>query len=172
MAKSKEKKPEAKTRAVVPVTRVPSVPVWEREFDRLFDRLSHEFRFPWPSLFGTERWWPTRELRLRMPPVDVYEEQEAVVVKAELPGMSKEDIEVSLTGSTLTIKGEKKREEEITEADYHRSERAYGAVVRTIELPADVKAETAEATFKEGVLNIRLPKTEQAKQKQVKVKVE
>ncbi|HVO23761.1 MAG TPA: Hsp20/alpha crystallin family protein [Candidatus Margulisiibacteriota bacterium] len=172
MAKAKEKKGEGKTREIVPVTRVPSLPLWEREFDRLFDRLSHELRFPWPSLWGTERWWPTRELRLRTPPVDVYEEKDAVVVKAELPGMSKEDIDVNLTGLTLTIKGEKKREEEVKEADYHRSERAYGAIVRTIELPAEVNAEAAEATFKEGVLNIRLPKTEQAKQKQVKVKVE
>jgi len=173
MAKSKEKQPkEGKSREVVPVTRVPSLPVWEREFDRLFDRLSHEFHFPWPSLWSTERWWPTRELRLRMPAVDVYEEKDAVVVKAELPGMSKEDIEVNLSGSTLTIKGEKKREEEVVEADYHRSERAYGAVVRTIELPAEVKTEAGEATFKDGVLNIRLPKSEQAKQKQVKVKVE
>ncbi len=172
MTKSKEKKGEGKGREIVPVTRVPSLPVWEREFDRLFDRLSHEIRFPWPSLFGTERWWPARELHLRMPPVDVYEEKDAVMVKAELPGMSKEDIEVNLTGSTLSIKGEKKREEEVKEADYHRSERSYGAIVRTIELPAEVKAEAAEATFKEGVLNIRLPKTEQAKPKQVKVKVE
>jgi HSP20 family protein len=172
MAKSKEKKDEAKTREVVPVTRVPSLPLWEREFDRLFDRLSHEFRFPWPSLWGTERWWPTRELHLRVPAVDVYEEKDAVVVKAELPGMSKEDLDVNLTGSTLTIKGEKRREEEVKEADYHRSERAYGAVVRTIELPTEVKAEAAQATFKDGVLNIRLPKTEQAKQKPVKVAVE
>jgi HSP20 family protein len=169
MAKPRENKPKAgKGREVVPVTRVPSLPVWERDFDRLFDRLSHEFRFPW----STERWWPTRELRLRMPAVDVYEEKDAVVVKAELPGMSKEDIDVTLTGSTLTIKGEKKREEEVKEADYHRSERAYGAVVRTIELPAEVKTEAAQATFKDGVLNLRLPKSEQAKQKQVKVEVE
>jgi HSP20 family protein len=173
MAKSKDKKGEGKARQVVPVSRVPATPVWEREFDRLFDRLSQDFhRFTWPSLWGSERWWPMREPHLRMPAMDVYEEKDAVVVKAELPGMSKDDIDVNLTGSTLTIKGEKKREEEVKEADYHRSERSYGALVRTIELPAEVKPEAAQASFKDGVLNIRLPKSEEAKQKQVKVKVE
>jgi HSP20 family protein len=173
MAKSKDKKGEGKAREVVPVSRVPAAPGWEREFDRLFDRLSEDFRrFTWPSLWGSERWWPMRETRLRMPATDVYEENDAVVVKAELPGMSRDDIEVNLTGSTLTIKGEKKREEEVKEADYHRSERSYGALVRTIELPAEVKPEAAQATFKDGVLNIRLPKSEEAKQKQVQVKVE
>ena len=71
----------------------------------------------------------------------------------------------------LTIKGEKKRDEELKEADYHRSERAYGAVVRTIELPAEVQAEAAQATFKDGVLSVRLPKSEHAKGKQVNVEI-
>ncbi len=168
MTKSQEKKGPTKGREVVPITRAPALAPWEREFDRLFEEFP---RFTWPSPWGRERWWPSPGLRLRMPAVDVYEEKDAVVVKAELPGMSKEDIEVNLTGSTLTIKGEKKKEEEVKEADYYRCERSYGALARSVELPVEVKAEEAQASFKDGVLHVRLPKSEEAKQKRIKVKV-
>jgi len=171
MAKSKDRKGN-KTREVVPVTRLPSLPSWELEFDRLFDRLSEDFRrFTLPSPWS-ERWWPMRELRLRAPVADVYEEKDTVVVKAELPGVTKDDIEVTLTGSTLTIKAEKRKEEEVKEHDYLRSERSYGAVSRSIELPTEVKIEEAQAHFKNGVLEIRLPKSEEVKKKRITLKVE
>jgi HSP20 family protein len=109
---------------------------------------------------------------VRAPTVDVYEEKDDIVVKAELPGMDKDNIEVNLTDRTLTIKGEKKKEEEMKEENYYRSERSYGSFLRTLELPKDVHADKVKATFKNGILEVRMPKTEEAKAKEIKVKVE
>jgi len=94
------------------------------------------------------------------------------VVKAELPGMKKEDIEVNLSGETLTIKGEKKQEEEVKEDNYYRRERTYGAFSRAIDLPCEVKSAEIKASFKDGVLEIRMPKTEEAKKKSIAVKID
>ncbi len=94
------------------------------------------------------------------------------MVKAELPGMDKDNIEVNLTDHTLTIKGEKKKEEEIKEKDYYRAERSYGSFFRTVELPKEVHSDKVKAHFKNGILEVRLPKTEEAKAKEVKVKVD
>jgi HSP20 family protein len=101
----------------------------------------------------------------------VYEKGNEVVVKAELPGLSKDDIEVNLTESTLTVKGEKKQEEEVKHQDYYHYERSVGAFSRRIELPTTVKADEATASFKDGVLEVRLPKSEEAKRRVVKVQV-
>ena len=109
---------------------------------------------------------------MRAPTVDVYEEKDDIVVKAELPGMDKDNIEVNLTDHTLTIKGEKKKEEEVKEENYYRSERSYGSFLRTLELPKDVHADKVKASFKNGILEVRIPKTEEAKAKEIKVKVE
>ena len=170
---AKAKAAEKGKGAMVPVVKRSAPP--NREIDRFFDSLADEFRhlFRWPSLWHPERWLPSRELmRTHMPAVDVYDETDAVVVKADLPGMAKDDIDVSLSGSTLTIKGEKKKEEEVKDEDYYRWERSYGAFARTIDLPAEVKTDEVTATFKEGVLEVRLPKTEEAKKKPTTVKVE
>ena len=144
------------------------MPAWEREMERLFDDFRGIFR--WPRLWGPDR-WPSAEIDLQVPAVDVYEKDDEVVVKAEIPGLSKEDIEVTLTDSMLTVKGEKKKEEEVKRQDYYRCERSFGAFSRTVEIPAAVKSEQATATFKDGVLEVRLPKTEEAKRKAVKVEV-
>ena len=119
-----------------------------------------------------DRWLPIRPLGIRIPSLDVYEEKDAVVVKAELPGMKKEDIEVNLTGETLTIKGEKKEDKEVKEDNYYRRERSYGSFLRTVALPCEVKSDEIKASFKDGVLDIRLPKTEEAKKKSVAVKID
>jgi len=88
------------------------------------------------------------------------------------PGLfSKEEIEVHISGSVLTIKGEKRKEEAVKDQHYYRSERSYGAFARTLELPAEVKADAATAGFKNGVLEIRLPRTDAAKPRQIKVSV-
>jgi HSP20 family protein len=94
------------------------------------------------------------------------------VVKAELPGMKKEDIDVSLTEDTITISGEKKKEEKIEKKDYYSLERSYGSFKRSFSLPAEVQTEKASAKFKDGVLEIRIPKTEEAKKKEKKVLIE
>lgn len=130
------------------------------------------WRRPFPSLFGRDRWLPIRPLSIRMPSLDVFEEKDSVVVKAELPGMKKEDVEVSLSGENLTIKGEKKEDKEVKEDDYYRRERSYGSFLRAVTLPCEVKSGEIKASFKDGVLEIRLPKTEEAKKKSIAVKID
>lgn len=153
--------------------KVPELVPHRDEFDRWFDRMAEEFwRRPFPSLFHPERWWPARTVSVPMPALDAYEEKDEVVVKAELPGMAKEEVEVNLAGSTLTIKGEKKKEEEIKEEEYRYRERSYGSFVRSVELPCEVKADQVKATFKDGVLEVRLPKTEEARKRSVTVTIE
>jgi HSP20 family protein len=106
-----------------------------------------------------------------VPAIDVVEEKDHLLVKADLPGLSKDDITVTLQDNYLTIRGEKKHEAEVKEANYYRRERLYGAFNRTIELPSYVDAKKIEAHFKDGVLTVRLPKTEEAKPKQIEVRV-
>jgi HSP20 family protein len=144
------------------------------ELERWFDRMVEDFwRRPFPSVLRPERWWPSEAgMMMRLVAVDVYEEKDDVIIKAELPGLSKEDISVQVADSTLTIKGEKKREEEIKEEDYYSCERSFGAFTRTIDLPSEVKADQVKACFKNGVLEIRMPKTEEAKKKAVTVKID
>ena len=143
------------------------------EFEHWLDRLMDDmWRRPFPGLFGRERWLPIRPLSIRMPSLDVYEEKDAVVVKAELPGMKKEDVEVNLAGENLTIKGEKKEDKEVKEDDYYRRERSYGSFLRTVALPCEVKSDEIKASFKDGVLEVRMPKTEDAKKKSIAVKID
>jgi HSP20 family protein len=105
------------------------------------------------------------------PAVDVYEDENKVVVKAELPGMTDKDIDVNILNNTLTIKGEKKKEEEKKEQSYYRLESSYGVFQRSITLPSHVAADKVKASFKNGILEIELPKKEEAKPKQIRVDV-
>ena len=104
--------------------------------------------------------------------LDLYEDENELVVKAELPELTKEDVEVSVSDSRLTIKGEKKKEEEIKEENYAYSERSYGAFTRSLDLPCEVEPDRIKASFKNGVLEIKLPKSEEAKKRSVAVKIE
>jgi HSP20 family protein len=144
------------------------------EMERLFERMIEDiWQRPFPTLLRPERWWPAEtDMTMRMPAVDVYEEKEDVVIKAEIPGLSKEDISVQVTDSTLMIKGEKKREEEVKEGDYYRCERSFGSFTRAVALPSDVKADQVRASFKNGVLEVRMPKTEEDKKKAITVKID
>jgi HSP20 family protein len=105
------------------------------------------------------------------PAIDIYEEKGDYIVKADLPGLTKDDIDISVQGSTVTIKGEKKQEREVKEGSYHCCERSYGRFERSFELPNDIDASKVKATFKDGVLEITLPQSEAAKPKQIKVDV-
>jgi HSP20 family protein len=165
MAKT-EKGKEKEPKAVAPWRPFPEIARWERDMERMFDDF---FGRRWPR-----RWWPTRIEPVALPrfDLDVFEEKGEVVAKAELPGLSKEDIQVNITENLLTIKGEKKKEEEVKEENYYRSERSYGSFMRSVELPRGVQADKTKATFKNGVLEIRLPLSEEAKKKEVKVKVD
>jgi HSP20 family protein len=101
------------------------------------------------------------------PAVDMYESDQALTLKAELPGFSKDDVQVDIKDNVLTLKGERKREHEVKEEQYHRVERVFGAFRRSFVLPALVDADKAEATFKDGVLELKLPKAEEAKPKRI-----
>ena len=99
----------------------------------------------------------------------MYETDDQVVVKAAAPGVSPKDIEVTITGNVLTIKGEMKAEEKVEKGNYLRQERRYGSFCRQVALPEGVKTDNVQATFKDGILSLELPKVEAAKPKTVKV---
>ena|SRR5438105_6975204 len=128
------------------------------QIERLFE---NPFDLVVPSTGFFEGWTPA---------VDVHEDKDKYVVKAEVPGMKKEDIDVSLDGSTLTISGERKHEQERKEDETYRSERFFGRFQRNITLPAAVDASKIDANYKDGVLTITLPKSEEAKPRQIQVK--
>lgn len=135
-----------------------------KDMDRLFD----EFFSP---VGRRRRGWLKPEMGVIVPNIEMYDRKNEIVLKAELPGVSKEDIDLTITKDSLTLKGEIKKEEEIKEEDYYASERSYGSFTRTIALPAEVDSEKSKAAFKNGVLEIVLPKREEAKPKEIKIEV-
>jgi HSP20 family protein len=136
---------------------------------RDFERMRKEMDRLWDSFF--ER-GPKAEPGEWYPSLDLAETKNDVVIKAEVPGMDPKDIDISLSNGVLTIKGEKKQEREEKEGDYHFSERSFGAFTRAVQLPTEVQSDKIEASYKNGVLKITLPKSEEAKKKQIKIKVE
>lgn len=106
-----------------------------------------------------------------LPEVDIAEEKDRLIVKADLPGMKQEDISVEFADGVLTIKGERKQESETKDAKTYRIERSYGSFLRSFTLPAGVDASKVNAAYKNGVLEITLPKLAEAKAKQVKIEV-
>jgi len=163
-----EKAKEKETKAVTPWRPFTDVSRWERDMDRMMeDFFGRRARSMWP-----ESWFRRGEMDVSAPALDVFEDKDDVVVKAELPGIDKEHIEVNLTDNLLTIKGEKKKEEEVKEENYYRCERSYGSFTRSVELPKAVHTDKVKASFKNGILEVRVPKTEEAKAKAIKVKVE
>ena len=122
------------------------------------DRLSHMFN----DFYGMGRSW--------MPAVDIFETNDReFVVKAELPDMKREDINVTFENSVLTLTGERKAEFDSNEGTYHRSERAYGRFSRSFTLPATVDGNRINASYKDGVLTVRVPQREEAKPRQIAV---
>jgi HSP20 family protein len=108
-------------------------------------------------------------LRTWTPPVDMYETDEALILKAELPGVSKDEVHVEIHQNTLILRGERKHEAEVKEDRYHRVERAYGSFQRSFVLPTLVDQEHVQATYHDGVLELRLPKSEAAKPKRIAI---
>jgi HSP20 family protein len=141
---------------------------WERDAERMMEQFFGRTMMPW----WPKGWFRSEPMAVNAPIVDVYVDKDDVVIKAELPGMEKDDIEVNLSNHSLTLKGEKKRKEKIKEENYYCSERIYGSFSRALELPSDVQGEKVKASFTNGVLEIRLPIAETAKAKSIKVKVE
>lgn len=136
----------------------------ERMMDRVLDRpwwrpMSWE-RAPWSGLMSLDGRWPR---------VDIVERDKEVVVRAEVPGIDRKDLDVSVSDSSVTIKGETHRDKEEEDGDFYRCERARGAFARTLSLPAEVDADKVAARFSDGVLEITLPKVEQARRRKVEI---
>ena len=145
---------------------VASWPVFDRltnlrdELERLFESPLEQFARGSQLLNGG--WGPA---------LDVYEDKDNLTVKAELPGMKREEIEVSLHDGALTISGERKSEKKAEKGEVYRSERFFGRFQRTVALPSPVAADKVKANYKDGILTVTLPKTEEAKPKQIDVNV-
>ena len=132
----------------------------------LRDELDRLFESPWTELART-----SQLLSGWTPALDIHEDKDNFIVRAELPGMKREDIDVSLHDGALSISGERKLEQKFEEAEVYRTERFFGKFQRTVALPAAVAADKVKAQYKDGVLTITLPKTEEAKPKQISVNV-
>jgi HSP20 family protein len=135
------------------------------EMDRLFDRVAGNFglsALPLPR-FETAFTMPS-------PAVDITEDEAAFKFTAELPGLTEKDVEVTLSGDTLIIKGEKRQDKDENTQDYHLTERSYGAFQRAFVLPADVESDKVAAAFANGVLTVTVPKTAKAAGKTIEVK--
>ena len=126
--------------------------------DRLFEDSLARLR---PFSGDSQRWTL---------PIDMYQTDNDLVVKVALPGLKPEDVDISITGDTLTIRGEHKEEREARDEDYFYRERRYGAFSRSVPIPLSVSSDKAEAVFENGVLTLTLPKAEELKPKQIKVK--
>jgi HSP20 family protein len=139
------------------------------EMDRVFDR------FGFPSLrrmFDIESPWRTpSSFSFSVPPIDMSEDDKAYKISAELPGLDAKDVDVSVSGNMLILKGEKRQEKEEKDKNYYFSERAYGSFQRAFELPASVDRDKVGADFSKGVLTITLPKTPGAQKQQKKIEV-
>ena len=131
---------------------LPDIRLFDDRFDRLIERA-----------FGRDRQGPWT------PAMDVYETDDRVVVTVELPGVSAEEVDVSVEDSTLTVSGSREFSSEVTQESYHRIERRYGAFSRAVTLPPQVDASKVDARFEDGVLTVDLPKIEKAKPKKIQI---
>jgi HSP20 family protein len=129
------------------------------EIDRLFESPLTE----WARASNLLNGWT--------PALDIYEDKDNLFVKVELPGMKREDIDVSLHEGSLSVSGERKSEQKHEDADTYRAERLFGRFQRTVTLPTPVAADKVKAEYKDGILTVTLPKTEEAKPKQINVNV-
>jgi HSP20 family protein len=140
------------------------------EMDRLFDRFVRGFGLPsLRSMADFEPPW--RSFIFSAPPIDMTEDDMAYKISAELPGLDTKDVEVSVSGDRLVLKGERRQEQEEKNQNYHLSERTYGSFQRSFELPASVDRDKIAADFSKGVLTITLPKTAATQQQRKKIEI-
>lgn len=171
MAEKKEVTVREKERAGMPLERYPAFVRPFEEMERWFENF---FPRGWLSPLRAE--WPAAGrgsafFAHRMPTVDMIDREDEVIVRAEVPGVRKEDLKVSLSDTEITIEGHTEHKEEEKRADYYCHEMSYGDFKRTFELPAEVDASKAQATMKDGLLEIQVPKVERAKRRQVSVEI-
>jgi len=139
-----------------------------KEMERMFNDFFQR-RF-WPSTWLPRMQFP--EFGDMPPSVDMYEEGDDLIIKAEIPGMKKGDISIDFADDVVTISGEKKSEEKTERKDYYRVERSFGSFSRKLQLPVEIQLDKAHAMFNDGVLEIRMPKSEAAKKRVKKLTVE
>jgi len=143
---------------------------WFEEMDHLFDRMMHRgvlqpFRSLWPD------WAPFQpDLDIRVPRVDMVDRDDELLIRAEVPGIDKEALQLDLAGDLLTIHGERHHEETRDGDHVYRSEIVHGAFSRTIRLPSGLDTEAIDASFKNGILEVHLPKLEETKRQKIDVK--
>ena len=142
-----------------------------KEMDRFFDeylprRWRHQFHQSWPGSLSPHSMSPFEG---KTPRVDVINREEDILVKAELPGVDKKDINISIANNIMTLEASMSKEEKEEKAEYHRQEICRGSYRRTFELPAAVKENKAQATFKNGILELTIPKMEKTKRATIKV---
>lgn len=141
-----------------------------------FEEMEKWFEDVWTKPFSLFRPFLRPELRIAeryefSPSVDIYYEGNELVVKADVPGIDKKDLDINLTENILTISGEKKKEEKVERENYYRFERSHGSFRRTFEMPGDIDPEKVKAHFEDGVLEIRIPRTEEAIKKRKKIPI-
>ena len=151
------------------MTLVPWEPKEIKRLRDLFDDFFDSELLPESRRLTRRRWMEGGEWS---PLVDVIDKKDSILVKAELPGIDKKDVKISLSENILTIRGERKEEKEIKKEDYYCCERAFGTYSRTIALPVEVDKTKAKATFKNGILEITLPKIEETKPKEIEIQPE
>jgi HSP20 family protein len=157
--------------ALVKWTPLKEIEDLRRDIERMYEEFWVEPLFPrlWGKFPERRR---LRELEEISPAVDMYDKKDEIVIKAELPGVEKENVNIAITDNTLTIKGEVKKEEEVKDEEYYRRERAYGSFLRDITLPVTVLSDEVNAVFRDGILEIHLPKAEEAKAEEIEVVIE
>lgn len=141
-----------------------------------FDMMDRWFEDAYPRgwMQPFHRGWPSwgglgANLETRVPKVDVIDRDDEIIVRAEVPGLKKEDLDVSITDSTVIIKGETKHEEKEKKGDYYRHEITQGSFARSVKLPHEVGADGSKAKFKDGVLELTLPKVESARRRTITI---
>src|SRR5687768_6696784 len=148
----------------------PETNAWSpfRHLSLLRDEIDHLFDSPLNALTTNAQQF----LNGWLPTIDLFEDENRLVLKAELPGMKKEDIDISLHGDVLTLSGERKEDGIFDKAEAYRAERFLGRFQRTLTLPVMVDSRKVEASYQDGILTVTLPKAEEAKSKQIEVKVQ
>ena len=132
--------------------------------------MQHEMNRVFDGFFGRPATVTTSE-RMWVPVCDMYETKDDLYVTVELPGVREKEVSLSITGDVLTLKGERKLEKELKDGSYHRLERVYGTFERSVPLPVPVQADKVKATYRDGVLEIKLPKAEEVKSREIKIDI-
>lgn len=153
------------TAEVKPEAQEHPIASFHRDINKVFDNFFSDFSFP--SLRNTEELWNTSF----SPKVNVSENEKEINVEAELPGMEEKDVNVTLNNNSLVIKGERKSKKEDKSDNYHLVESSYGSFCRTIPIPEGIDRDKIEAVYKNGVMKVTIPKTEEAKKKVKKIPI-